>query len=64
MERGNIRLTYVPTEDQEIDILTKAMQKQGFELLRGKLGMIDIHSPVWGGVLEGDNEARVVREYW
>ena len=54
MEQGDIRLTYVPTENQEADILTKAMQKQGFEILRGKLGMIDIYPPAWGGVLEDE----------
>lgn len=31
MEHGDIRLTYVPIENQEADILSKAMQKQGFE---------------------------------
>ena len=43
MEERDIRLTYVPTEDQEADILSKAMQKQGFKALSGKLGMIDIY---------------------
>ena len=44
MEEGDIRLTYVPIKDQEADILTKAIQKQGFESLRSKLGMINIYS--------------------
>ena len=30
MEKGDIRLTYVPIEDQEADILTKSMQKTRF----------------------------------
>ena len=52
IEAGDIRLTNVPTKDQKADIFTKAMQKQGFEVMRDKLEMIDIYSPVWGEVLE------------
>ena len=52
LENGDINLTYVPTKDQKANILTKAMQKQGFEVIRSKLEMIDIYSPAWGGMLE------------
>ena len=38
MEGGDIRLTYVPNADQEADILTKAMQKKGFETLKRQVG--------------------------
>ena len=52
LKNGDINLTYVPTKDQEADILTKAIQKQGFEVIRSKVGIIDIYSPPWGRVLE------------
>ena len=52
MEDGNIKLPYVPTEDQHADILTKAMGKQGFESIRSKLRIFDIYSSAWEGMLE------------
>ena len=45
IERGDRSLTYIPTESQEADILSKAMQNQGIESIRAKLEMIDIYSP-------------------
>lgn len=33
IDRGEISLTYIPTKNQEANILTKAMNKQGFEPL-------------------------------
>jgi len=45
IEGGDINMIYIPTGIQEADILTKAMNKQGFELIKGKLGMIYIYSP-------------------
>jgi len=44
LESSNIELTYVPTEDQQADILTKAMGKQSFESIRSKLGIFDIYT--------------------
>jgi len=44
-DEGDINLVYISKGILEADILTKAMNKQGFELIRGKLGMIDIYSP-------------------
>ena len=34
IEREGISLTHIPTKFQEADILTKAMQKQGFESIK------------------------------
>ena len=45
IEDGGINLLYIPTGLQKVDILTKAIHKRGFELIRGKLGMKDIYSP-------------------
>ena len=45
IEKGGIQLTYVSTENQEADVLTKAMSRPGFEVLISKLGMKDIYSP-------------------
>jgi len=45
IEEGGIQLTYVSTENQEADVLTKAMSRPGFEVLISKLGMKDIYSP-------------------
>ena len=46
IENGTIILSYIPTQDQEADILTKAMSKPSFEVLISKLRMIDIYSSV------------------
>lgn len=45
IEDDGINLVYIPTGLQEADIFTKTMNKQGFEVIRGKLGMKDIYSP-------------------
>ena len=46
IENGDVSLYYVPIKFQEVDILTKAMQKQGFESIKGNLRMMYIYSPV------------------
>ena len=53
IENGVICMTYVLTTQQIGDILTKGLSKQSFEDLVDKLGMMDIYSPAWGGVLKG-----------
>ena len=50
IEKGTIILSYIPTQDQEANILTKAMSKPIFEVLISKLRMIDIYK--LAGVLE------------
>jgi len=44
IENGGINLSHIPTKSQEVDILKKAMSRQGFESIRSKLGMIYIYS--------------------
>ena len=64
LENGDINLTYVPTKDQKVDILTKAMQKLGFEVIRSKLGIIDIYLLAWEGVLEESEVWNVAYMAW
>lgn len=40
---GDIQLTYCSTEEQLADILTKALSRDRFQLLRAKLGITDKH---------------------
>ena len=42
---------FVPSEDQLADVLTKGLSGEQFQNIVSKLGMDDIHSPAWGGVL-------------
>jgi hypothetical protein len=39
-ENKNIKLEYVPTQEQVVDIFTKPLNKDIFEYLRQKLGVI------------------------
>ena len=41
VEKGNIVLTYYPTEEQIADIFTKAFSKDQFESNKLKLGMLN-----------------------
>ena len=34
-------LSYVPTEDQDVDILTKALTRSKFEFYGGRIGVAD-----------------------
>jgi hypothetical protein len=47
----------VSTKDQVADILTKSLHPGPFTSLQSKLGMLDIHSSLRGGV--EDNESQV-----
>jgi len=42
---GDIMIGYVSYKYQVADIFTKALGKQQFRFLQGKLGMIDPHAP-------------------
>ena len=42
VEKGNITLLRVPTEDNVADILTKALEAKRFAYLRGEMGMLEI----------------------
>ena len=41
---GGLILSYIPTTDRVVDVLTKAMVGPGFEFLIGKLGITCIYS--------------------
>jgi hypothetical protein len=41
VEKGKIKLSYIPTEFQLADILTKPLDSSRFAFLRGELGMLD-----------------------
>ena len=51
LESGDPAVTYLTSQKQPADIFTKVLGKKQFVFLRGKLGMIDPHTPHWGGVL-------------
>lgn len=45
IQNGTISTSYVRTFDQLADIFTKALGKQQFSYLLGKLGIRDLHAP-------------------
>ncbi|XP_020245146.1 uncharacterized protein LOC109823273 [Asparagus officinalis] len=51
IEKGLIRMSYVPITEWIADILTKGLPKKQFDNLIGKLAMEDIYKPTRGGVL-------------
>lgn len=46
-----INRAYVPSSEQIADIFTKGVFSLVFQHLVNKLGMDDIHTPTWGGML-------------
>ena len=46
LQAGIIKPCYVSTKMQLADIFTKALGRHQFYLLKDKLGVIDIHSPI------------------
>ena len=55
IDNGLVCMTYIPTEEQVVDVFTKGLHKKQFDFLVGKLAMEDIFKPAWGGVLENQN---------
>ena len=45
LEEGRVKLVYISSNHQIVDILTKALPRITFGNLKSKLGMIDIHNP-------------------
>ena len=41
MQRKIMLLSYIPTEDQDADILTKALTRRKLEYHRDKIGVVD-----------------------
>ena len=58
IKRGTVATSHVRTTEQLADLLTKALGRQQFTYLLGKLGVCDLHAPTWGGVL------RYSQLYW
>ena len=52
LESGLICTPYVSTHYQLADVLTKGLCSSVFQSIISKLGMENIYSPAWGGVLE------------
>ena len=42
VKETHVRLKYVKSKDQIVDILTKPLPKDSFEYLRGKLGVLPL----------------------
>ena len=61
LEKGVINIKYIPTDQQVVDIFAKGFPGQTFDFLTNKLGLIDIYSQAWGGVLA--DWIRFVREF-
>lgn len=45
-------MTYIPTKQQTVDVLTKSLHKPSFEAFVTKLGVKNIYILTWGEVLE------------
>jgi len=45
IDYGLLKLDYIPTNQQAVDILTKALPRDRFEKLSNNLGMINIYNP-------------------
>ena len=43
---GVVKLRYIPTDEQVVDILTKALPNKKLEYLRDKVGSVDISSVI------------------
>ena len=41
VQRRIMLLSYIPTKDQDADILTKALTRRKFEYHRGRIGVVD-----------------------
>ena len=52
LDSGLICTLYVPIGGQLADILTKGLASTIFQAIMSKLGMENIYSPAWGGVVE------------
>ena len=48
VQRRIMLLRYIPTEDQDVDILKKALTKRKFKYHRGKTGVADNHFIIEG----------------
>ncbi|XP_019455108.1 PREDICTED: uncharacterized protein LOC109356230 [Lupinus angustifolius] len=56
IQTGLLYLLSIPTDSQIADLLTKVMSPHTFHHLFSKLGMLNIHIPACGGMLESKEE--------
>lgn len=52
LENGLICTSCMPTNSQLVDVLTKDLNNQVFQTTIARLGMNNVYSPTWVGVLE------------
>ncbi|CAN6695307.1 unnamed protein product [Malus baccata var. baccata] len=57
IQSGVITTAYIPTGQQLADIFTKPLRQAAFQSLLGKMGVLDIHTPPFGGIM-------TIRKYW
>jgi len=50
IQDGSITTEFVTSAEQLVDVFTKPLGKESFSTMIRKLGVLDIHSPTWGGV--------------
>ncbi|WMV34634.1 hypothetical protein MTR67_028019 [Solanum verrucosum] len=53
IQQGSIKVNYIPTKEQPVDILTKGLSRSQHEYLLSKLGVLNIFAPP---SLKGSNE--------
>ena len=61
LDSGLICTPFIPIGGQVADVLTKELSGSAFQMIIEKLGMNDIHSPAWGGVLKMHGWIRVTQ---
>ena len=52
LDAKTIQLYKINTKQQPADLFTKALGHTQFQFLKSKLGILDLHAPTWGGVIE------------
>jgi len=51
IQDDSVATEYVPSVEQVVDVFTKPFGKESFLTIKRKLGILNIHSLTWGGVL-------------
>ncbi|CAH9054102.1 unnamed protein product [Cuscuta epithymum] len=62
VQKGVIKLLYVPSAHQVADGFTKSLSTPQFLLFQSKLGFRDIYTPAYGGVLSNKNDELSIEE--
>ena len=52
LDDGSICISYISSSQQIVDILTKGLLRQSFDLCVSKLGLYDVYVPTWRGALK------------